>query len=260
MCFVFSGNAQTNNHPNGHNSCISDQMRKNIAAKDPTYLQKEQQFNEKIRQLTAVQNNQSNLRTTTTVIDGSNPCIIPVVFHIVVPPGQTLNTFMPDVETRIDNSIKWLNAAFAAQVPYGGTNSNIKFVLAQQDINQHYTTGITQITNSMSNLIATGATTLISYDDALINAIKAQNGGSSFLFPNDKYVNILVVNNIVSNDGTIPAGYAYFPVNPNRTLANDVIICNKDYIGTTTADNVVFIHEMGHFLGLYHTFEGGLYK
>jgi hypothetical protein len=58
-------------------------------------------------------------------------------------------------------------------------------------------------------------------------------------------INIYLVDTIGRPDIT-PGGYAYFPGGP------DVIVCIKS---SYNEDSSVLSHEMGHFFGLYHTFE-----
>ena len=58
-------------------------------------------------------------------------------------------------------------------------------------------------------------------------------------------INIYLTRVVVRN-GQQVGGYAYFPGGP------DVIIIDKDYMNQ---DFDVAVHEMGHFFGLYHTFE-----
>jgi hypothetical protein len=62
------------------------------------------------------------------------------------------------------------------------------------------------------------------------------------------YMNIWIVN---KNDGPL-SGYAGFPFYSAPSINSGVIIS----AGNATADNSTLVHELGHCLGLYHTFEG----
>lgn len=76
-----------------------------------------------------------------------------------------------------------------------------------------------------------------------------------------KYLNIWVVTNIVSpgSTGTV-LGYAVFPW--TSSFSKDGIVLRHDRVGSigTAAgsdDGRTLTHEVGHWLGLYHTFQGG---
>lgn len=63
-------------------------------------------------------------------------------------------------------------------------------------------------------------------------------------FPNT--INVYLCDTIEKEGIGVVGGYAYFPGGP------DVIVCDKE---SFNFDGVVMPHEMGHFFGLYHTFE-----
>jgi hypothetical protein len=81
-------------------------------------------------------------------------------------------------------------------------------------------------------------------------------------WPNKKYLNIWVVKDIASPMGTKMLGYAYYPA-PDWDLFPfvDGIVVAHDAFGTTNQFSNGHIsqtptHELGHWLNLYHTFEG----
>ena len=59
----------------------------------------------------------------------------------------------------------------------------------------------------------------------------------------DNVINVYYVQDILSSTGIPAAGYAYFPGGP------DCIVLEK------THGDLTIEHELGHFFGLYHTFE-----
>ncbi len=76
-----------------------------------------------------------------------------------------------------------------------------------------------------------------------------------------KYLNVWVVTNIEtsSSTGTV-LGYAVFPWTSN--FNKDGIVIRHDRVGSigtasNTDDGRTLTHELGHWLGLYHTFQGG---
>lgn len=76
-----------------------------------------------------------------------------------------------------------------------------------------------------------------------------------------KYLNIWVVTNIVSADASGQVlGYAVFPFNNNPN--GDGIVVRHDRVGTigtavASDSGRTLTHEVGHWLGLFHTFQGG---
>ena len=76
-----------------------------------------------------------------------------------------------------------------------------------------------------------------------------------------KYLNIWVVTNIESGSGTgTVLGYAVFPW--TSSFNKDGIVIRHDRVGSigtasNTDDGRTLTHELGHWLGLYHTFQGG---
>ncbi|BDS13970.1 M43 family zinc metalloprotease [Aureispira anguillae] len=159
---------------------------------------------------------------------------IPVVVHVVHNNGSgNIPT------TQVNNAIQHLNDAFAnvgVYNPATGVDIDIQFCLAQRDPNGNTTNGITNTVSSLTNLNHN------TQDLALKNLIRWN--------PLD-YINIWVVNNI---QGGV-AGYAYFPSSHGNNL--DGIVVEANYMGSSPNNSKVLVHEMGHYLGLYHTFQGG---
>ena len=86
---------------------------------------------------------------------------------------------------------------------------------------------------------------------------------------NTKYLNIYVIRsieNFTGGNGTI-LGYAYFP-NPGQQALLDGIVIRHDVMGRigsattgfgTTNGGRTLTHELGHYLGLAHTFQSGCF-
>ncbi|MCC6818178.1 MAG: T9SS type A sorting domain-containing protein, partial [Bacteroidia bacterium] len=82
---------------------------------------------------------------------------------------------------------------------------------------------------------------------------------------NRKYLNIWTVSSIKdqSGSGGMTLGYAYLPASVQAGLGNmDGIVMRSDYVGTIGTAVVsgagrTLTHEIGHYLGLLHTFEDG---
>ncbi len=121
----------------------------------------------------------------------------------------------------------------------------IEFCLAQRDEKGNTTSGITRtFTNKTS------------FDVDLDDAKFSSNGGKN-AWDRDKYLNIWIVPAIPG--GTL--GYAQFP-GAGAKETDGVVIVHK-YFGTMGTAVSPFnlgrtcTHEVGHWLGLYHTFQDG---
>jgi len=118
----------------------------------------------------------------------------------------------------------------------------IEFCIAQQDPSGNATNGITRTSTS---------TTSFSTDDA----VKANSTGGKDPWPRDDYLNIWVC---PLGGGLL--GYATFPSGP---AAYDGVVIGYNYFGRVGTLSAPFdegrttTHEVGHWLALYHPFNGG---
>lgn len=166
--------------------------------------------------------------------------ILPVVIHIVHANGSEN---IPDAQ--ILSGIEHLNEAFAYQGAYPasgpGLNTDISFCLARQDPQGNPTSGITRTVSPYTSMT-------IETEDVLLKDV--------IRWDPTRYINVWVVKEISSSiAGPGVAGYAYFP--SSHGSGKDGIVLEAVYFGSSPSSSSVLIHEMGHYLGLYHTFEGG---
>lgn len=229
IIFVLAGfclHAQISNVLSPAPPCFTDELRLKKRSEDPGAVAREEQMNARMAGTTDV----SRMLSTYT---------IPVVVHIIHNNGPEN---IPN--TQVFNAIQQLNDAFANSGVYqdtNGVNTNIQFCLAQQDENGNFTDGIDRVVSPLTNL------TVETDDIALKNLSR---------WDPTRYLNIWIVNSITSlSAGPGVAGYAYLP--SQHGMPEDGIVNEASYFGTTTDDSKVLFHEVGHYLGLYHTFEGG---
>lgn len=159
---------------------------------------------------------------------------LPVVVHIIHDGGPEN---IPDAQ--VLQGIQDLNDAYANLGYYDqgtGVDTKIQFCLARRDPDGNATTGITR---DQSPLTSMDLTT----DDI---AMKDLNRWDPL-----NYVNIWLVGEI---QGGV-AGYAYLPASHGQP--EDGIVIEAGWFGSSQGNSTVIAHEMGHYLGLYHTFEGG---
>jgi len=171
---------------------------------------------------------------------------IPVVVH-VIHKGETIGSTNNPSDATIGSMIAFLNEVYAgANIPSGGVSTPVRFTLAKRDPNCQSTNGIVRVNASndaeyVANGVGEGVTG---------QGISDANLKSKSRWPADAYYNIWIVWQIWDNDpSTTTNGYAYFPGAGN--LDGTVMIGN---VANGTAQTLT--HEMGHAMGLYHTFQG----
>jgi PKD repeat protein len=175
---------------------------------------------------------------------------VPVVFHVIHTGGNENIS-----REQIQDQIRILNEDFSY------TNANkvnlrnpfknaagigdIEFQLASVDPNGNCFDGVNRI-----------------YSTAGINMDMSKEPVKDLAYWNkSKYLNIWVVTDITGSGSTgTVLGYAVFPWMQN--FSKDGIVIRHDRVGSIgtasgTDDGRTLTHEIGHWLGLYHTFQDG---
>ncbi len=172
---------------------------------------------------------------------------IPVVFHVLYDtPYDNI------AKSQILDALRILNEDFRRQNPDAGNlrpifqnigaDVEVEFALAKKDQDGNCTDGITRIQSSLS--------VMSSPRDRVKGLIQ---------WDPQKYLNIWVVNSIESSSSSsgVVLGYANFPW---WSAAADGIVIRHDAVGNTGTsryDGRTLTHEVGHYLGLLHPFQGG---
>lgn len=165
--------------------------------------------------------------------------VIPVVVH-VIHDGGTNNISDAQIQSQIDV----LNEDFRKKIGTNGfgagVDTDVEFCLAKKDPQGKCTNGIVRVNSPLSNhqTYQRSQLKLLSYWD------------------NTRYLNMYVVKNI--NNGSGILGYSSFPGGPPD---EDGIVVRHDYYGKTGTASASLgrttTHEIGHWFGLYHTFNSG---
>ncbi len=210
--------------------CASDLANQKWLARHPALQRRAEIIESNLYQ--SLSNGGANTRTLPSYT-------LPVVVHIIHDNGSENIS-----DAQIFQGIDDLNASFSNSGYYDqgtGVDTDIQFCLAQRDPDGNTTNGITRDVSALTEMN-------LESDDI---ALKDINRWA----PLD-YINIWVVREICSlSSGCGVAGYAYFP--SSHGGANDGIVVEANWFGSSNANSAVITHEMGHYLGLYHTFQGG---
>jgi hypothetical protein len=173
---------------------------------------------------------------------------IPVVFHILHLGGPENIS-----DAAVIGALAQVNSDFAAAgsdfssifAPFQALyiNSDMKFMLAKKDPSGNCTSGIIHHYDARTNWDRNPPSS--AFNPALFSGIT---------WPTTKYLNVIVVKNIVAapnQNGTV-VGYTTLPGNLTNGAIQDAIIYNYSFLSGLAARNLS--HEIGHWFNLTHTF------
>ncbi len=209
--------------------CGSNYWRE-IALQDPDFFQKNEAFEQAILKVFKQKKPTTGLPEQTKVL--------PTVVHIIHDGGPENIS-----DAQVQQAIQWLNQALANQGSFNqgsGADCAIQLCLAQRTPDGLPTNGITRNQSLLTEM------KMEIQDVAVKNLDRWQ--------PLD-YLNIWLVRSICSdNFGCEVYGYANYPFAHGSII--DGIVIEASYL-TEISKISGLAHEVGHYLGLYHTFEGG---
>ena len=189
--------------------------------------------------------------------------VIPVVVH-VLHKGEPIGVGSNISDAQILSAISNLNAVYSntfGTMP--SIDMGVQFVMAARDPNCLATNGILRVDASdVTGYTASGC----QLDGAGVGANETTLKNLS-KWPTDKYMNFWIVSELGGNNGGCGVqGYANLPVGIDAYNGSVMMAGTFGYdptgslgyvFGACGGDNSTVVHEVGHFLDLYHTFEGG---
>ncbi|HET9993008.1 MAG TPA: zinc metalloprotease, partial [Kofleriaceae bacterium] len=168
--------------------------------------------------------------------------VVQVVFHLIQKTDGTGNI----TDDQVRSQIQILNEDYQAIANTHGApghNAGIKFVLARFDPNGNATTGIERVTNN----------SYFTEGDPGTSPMK-----TALHWDPTKYLNVYSS----GLDSQQLLGYATFPFDLAGNPSQDGVVLTYQSVGNNAAYapydlGASATHEIGHWFGLFHTFQGG---
>ena len=190
---------------------------------------------------------QRYLNTSSILKEAVAPISIPVVFHVL------WNTARPELKltaAQIASEITYINQWFSATNTHYDTGSpywvnqiatasdyKISFVIASKDPSGNPTTGINY------------------YETVVSNTCGPEEIGKTSLGGADAWNTLQYLNIWTCPLTTGAAGYGFLP--GSETHYRDGVVMDPQFIDFSYDSGAILSHEVGHWLGLPHTFSGG---
>lgn len=221
--------------------------------KDPEIARSLREINSAVREREAQIRNARILNRNTSVI-GSGLYEIPVVVHVIYRPSDALGSQYNPTDANIQSMIDHLNEVYTAGNSYNtGASLPFRFKLAQRSPSCGATTGIERIDgSSLPDYITEG----ISLPGSGAAGASEVSMKALSLWSVSTYYNIWVVwkiNSVGLSANSYIAGYADLPYSTGINGSDGAVLNGRIVNGTSST----LPHEMGHAMGLLHTFEGG---
>ncbi|WP_298140919.1 M43 family zinc metalloprotease [Flavobacterium sp.] len=245
------------NPSNGIIRCATSEYEELLREQDPKRFTKEE-FDAFLAPFIEQYNN-----TPANASQSGGIIYIPVVVH-VIHNGDAYGTNENIADEQVQSQITVMTQDYRRMAGTPGFNSSsvgadvqIEFVLAKVDPNGNPTNGINRVNLCRDNY---NAGTFAQIQTLIDTEVKPQT-----IWDPTQYMNMWSVN----WDGSGLLGYAQFPSTGTTTANTDGVVAGHSYFGsrtlyaagsygdTTYDKGRTMTHEVGHFLGLYHTFQGG---
>ena len=207
----------------------------------------------------------SNQANNQSLYNPNQIITIPVVFN-VIHNGEYIGQGRNISDEKIQEQLDILNEDYSGSS--GETDTKIRFCLAEKDVFGFETSGVNRYFSNQSsydigfNCIFQNGNlvnyTFNSQTDFLIKSNRDQ-----LRFPPSVYLNVWTTDLLECGLNTL-LGYSSFPygvvIPGNQENLIDGIVVDYEHFGNndnTGSEGKTLTHEIGHYLGIFHTFEGG---
>ncbi len=178
---------------------------------------------------------------------------IPVIVHIIYDPLLPPDADPYPDDDRIRDGIDWINHLLAGGPACPGdplsVDTRIRLCLATRDITGAPASGINRFAHALTD-------TDLCRDDPQLKAIPRI---TSDPFPHTDYLNLYIVRDICAScmpEGCLAGGYAAFP-DAHGTSHDGIVLEADTWMHPYCHYRKVILHEIGHYLNLLHTWQGG---
>jgi hypothetical protein len=180
-----------------------------------------------------------------------NIITIPVVFHLIG------NTIIASALTKVQDQIDILNNDYGKSPGTNGdgngVDTKIRFCLATTDPAGAPSNGIVTIPGVFPSTWNKSAPSTDPNSDLTLKSLSH--------WPAGDYLNIYVVEGITNSSGSTVLGYSTFPWYLTASENVDGVVIANNFFGNSGTSGYdlgrTTTHEVGHWLGLYHTFQLG---
>lgn len=219
--------------------CATDQLHNYLLQTSPEYAEQKKAADAEWFEYISRSKNKQVITGSDTVYE------IPTVVHIIHT-GQPIGSQSNPTDQKVADYLNYTNKLLEANHPSvpdtnnGGVRIPVRFVLAKVDPDCNPTNGIVRVNaSSISSYVSNGIDQYGGNHDEILALSN---------WSNREYANIYIVKSINPALG----GFARYPW-ANQPYQDAIVInaSSSIYQNSTT-----LAHEIGHFLGLYHTFEG----
>ncbi len=233
--------------------CYTDEVYQELVKKDPSLNDRMNKMNEEIR------NFAKNYKNSSTNKAAQTNFTIPVVVY-VVHSGQTLGVGANISDAQVQTQLTAMNTYFSG--------SGLNFCLATQAGSQSLLQAAGNIptaTSTTPGIVHVNNSSIASHQTTPTSQQALTSGTSGYgSVTQNRFLRIWVVESINGINSGI-AGYSNLP---NTSYDLDGVVINYRYFGDNASSATynlnpnyqqgkVLVHEVGHYLGLRHTFEGG---